>query len=288
MHGMPAALLLQAHNDSRLQELLARTSSDPWVLASALGIAFFLGAAHALTPGHGKTVVAAYLVGSRGRIADAIYLGAAVTATHTASVFVLGIITLYASTRVDLDRIFPYLSLLSGALVLGIGGWLLWQRSLGHDHHHHHHHGHSHDHDHSHDHGNSHGHDQGHSHTHDHSHDHGHSHGHSDTHSHEPDSRKGLLWLGISGGMVPCPEALVVLMLSISLQRLVLGLSLLVAFTLGLAAVLIAIGCAMVMAGPAMRKVTGESPWTKRLPVISAAVVTAVGAIMVVEAARSL
>jgi ABC-type nickel/cobalt efflux system permease component RcnA len=250
----------------KLEQYLAANSNDPVVLGTALALAFFLGAAHALTPGHGKTIVAAYLVGSRGRIADAVYLGTVVTATHTASVFLLGLITLYASTRVSLDRVYPWMSLVSGLLVFGIGLWLFWQRAAGHHHHHHHHH---HDHDH------------------DHHHDHGHHH-HHHHHHHDAPTKGALLSLGISGGMVPCPEALVVLMVSITLHRLVFGLLLLVCFSLGLAAVLIAIGIAMVLAGPAVRKATGEAQWTRKLSVASALVVTLVGVAMVVQAARTL
>jgi len=255
-----------------LEQLLVNGAGNPLVLATALGLAFFLGAAHALTPGHGKTIVAAYLVGSRGRISDAVYLGSVVTITHTASVFVLGLITLYASQQVSLDRIYPVLSLLSGGMVMGIGLWLLWQRLRGGHGHHHHHHPHTHDHE-----------DHHHPHTHSHDHDHDHDHGHD----HDHDSGKGgLLSLGISGGLVPCPEALVVLMLSISLRQVALGLTLLVAFSLGLAAILIAIGCVMVLAGPAVERLRPDAAWTKRLPVISAAVVTVLGAIMLVQAAR--
>src|SRR5687767_997960 len=246
-----------------LQELLAGSTGDPLWMAGSLGIAFFLGAAHALTPGHGKALVAAYLVGSKGRISDAIYLGGVVTITHTASVFALGLVTLYASHRVSLDRIFPALSLISGLLVACVGAWLLFTRTSGHGHPHHHH-GHDHDHEHG------------------HSHEHGHHHHH---HQHEGAGRGSLLSLGISGGLVPCPEALVVLMLSISVGKVLLGLALLTAFTLGLAAVLMAIGCAMVMAGPAMQRWSGESGWIKKLPVVSAANVTVVGVAMVVEAA---
>ena len=119
---------------SRLESILGSTSSDPWVLATALSVAFFLGAAHALTPGHGKSIVAAYLVGSRGRISDAVYLGAVVTVTHTASVFVLGLATLYASQRVTLDRIYPWIAFSSGVLVTVIGACLLWRRLEAHRH----------------------------------------------------------------------------------------------------------------------------------------------------------
>lgn len=219
-----------------------------------------MGAAHALTPGHGKTIVAAYLVGSRGRVMDAVLLGAVVTLTHTASVFVLGLATLYASQSVSLDRIYPVLALLSGALVAGIGAWLLMvrlRRARVGEHHHHHAHPHSH-------------------------------HDHSDHHHEAPSGRGGLLSLGVSGGLVPCPEALVVLMISISLRRIGLGLALLVVFSLGLAAVLIGIGVAMVMAAPAVRRLAGENRFTRALPVASAAVVTLLGIVLVAEAAGNL
>jgi nickel/cobalt transporter (NicO) family protein len=225
----------------------------------ALATAFLLGAAHALTPGHGKTIVAAYLVGSRGRVWDAVLLGAVVTLTHTASVFVLGLGTLYASQSVSLDRIYPVLAMLSGALVAAVGAWLLIVRLRAARHGAHHHHPHS--------------------------HPHSHAHAHDD--HDEPSARGGLLSLGISGGLVPCPEALVVLMISVSLRRLGLGLALLVVFSLGLAAVLIGIGVAMVLAAPAVRRLSGENRFTRALPVASAAVVTFLGVLLVAEAARN-
>ena len=242
---------------NQLAALLRGRESDPVFLATALALAFFFGAVHAHTPGHGKTLVAAYFVGSRGRLADAVYLGGVVTATHTVSVFALGLITLYASTRIALERIFPWLSLLSGAMVLAIGGWLLFQRLRG----------------------------MGGSHEHAHLHSHSHAHGHSHSHSH---SHGSLFSLGVSGGLVPCPEALVVLMLSISLGRLGFGLVLLTAFSLGLAAVLIAIGGAMVIAGGRFTALRPAGTLTQRLPVLSAAVVTVLGIFMTVEALNSI
>lgn len=233
---------------SRLEALLSSPSLGPVALATALLVAFFLGAAHALTPGHGKAIVAAYLVGSRGRVVDAVYLGSIVTAAHTASVFALGLAALYASQHIAMDRIYPWLALASGFLVTTIGGWLLWRRT--------------------------------------HSHDHPHTHAHD--HAHEHVHKGSLFSLGISGGLVPCPEALVVLMVSISLGRLLLGLAVLVAFSIGLAVVLIVIGIAMVLAAPAVRSMVGEKPWVRSLPVASAAVVTALGMVIMLQAARSL
>jgi ABC-type nickel/cobalt efflux system permease component RcnA len=249
-------LLLLAFDRARLEALLQSPSLSPPALAAALVVAFFLGAVHALTPGHGKAIVAAYLVGSRGRVLDAVWLGGIVTATHTASVFALGIAALYASQRFAMDRIQSWLGLVSGLLVAAIGASLLWQR-MRHAHAHPHEHGHHHDHPHT------------------HPHDHGHEHS------------GNLLSLGISGGLVPCPEALVVLMISISLGRLWLGLAVLVAFSLGLATVLIAVGTAMVLAGPAVRNLAGESRWMRLLPVASAAVVTVLGIVIALQAAKS-
>ncbi len=250
-----AALLLA--EPARLERLLSAATSGPWAVATAFAIAFFLGAAHALTPGHGKTIVAAYLVGTHGRVRDAIYLGTVVTVTHTASVFVLGLITLYASHKVAPERIFPWLAVASGALVTGLGLWLLIRRLRGEGHHHHHPHDHHHDHD----------------------HDHHHHHHHG-----EAASMGSLLSLGISGGLVPCPEALVVLLISVSVGRLVFGLGILVAFSLGLAAVLILIGMAMVLAAPMMKRWTGDSRLIRALPVASAAVITVVGAVLLAQA----
>jgi ABC-type nickel/cobalt efflux system permease component RcnA len=187
----PALWLVQER--SKLEAILGSSSSDPLALATALGVSFFLGAAHALTPGHGKAIVAAYLAGSRGRVPDAIYLGTVVTITHTASVFALGLATLYASTRASLDHIYPWLALLSGLLVTVIGSWLLWQRLRAHGHQH------------------AHGHRDAIQHHHEHS--------HQQRSQHERPGKGSLLSLGISGGLVPCPEALVVLMISISAGR---------------------------------------------------------------------
>ena len=163
-----------------------------------------------------------------------------------------------------------------------------------HDHGHDDEHGHDDDHDHDHPHTDD--HDHGHDHSHDHSHDddHDHSHNHAlththggRTHSHAPPERTGfwgLLSLGISGGIVPCVDALIGLLFAISLGKLVWGLIILCAFSLGLAAVLVAIGILMVMAKPVIERFTGEGIWLQRLPIISAAVVILLGAILVFKA----
>ncbi len=235
----------------------------------ALVVSFVLGGLHALTPGHGKAVVAAYLVGTKGRITDAIFLGLVVTFTHTFSVIMIGIILLFAKDRFVQEDIVLWLSLISGLLIVGIGGWLLAKNMRQYYSGKMHNHGHDHSHDHSHDHGYS------------------HSHGGGHTYSHVPSKRTGfwgLLSLGISGGIVPCVDALIGLLFAISINKLTWGVVILCAFSLGLAAVLVAIGILMVMAKPFIERFTGEGIWLKRLPIISATVVIVLGAVLVFKA----
>ncbi len=268
------------HSGERIKKLISQPLTLQLAVV-ALVVSFVLGGLHALTPGHGKAVVAAYLVGSKGRVIDAIFLGIVVTFTHTFSVITLGVIMLLADNYLVPDDIVPWLSLFSGLLIAGIGAWLLTrnmkQYYTGHSHTHApgHHHEHSHNASH----------EQGHSHTHTHSHG-----GTTHTHTHVPaDSSKrtsfwGLLSLGISGGIVPCVDALVGLLFAISLNQLVWGIIILCAFSLGLAAVLIAIGILMVLAKPIIERFTGEGIWLKRLPIISAAVVILLGVVLVFKA----
>jgi ABC-type nickel/cobalt efflux system permease component RcnA len=245
----------------------------PWpLMATLIALAFWFGALHALEPGHGKTMVAAYLVGSRGTPKHAILLGATVTFTHTISVFILGLGTMFLSHYFMPDRISKVLGIVSGLTIVGIGIMLLWRRARSAAHVHHHAHAHSHAHDHHHPH--THTHD---GHTHTHTHD-----GH--THSHVPEgeiSTGSLLALGASGGLVPCPSALVLLLSAISIGRPGLGMILLVAFSLGLAIVLMATGMAVLYAKSLFpeRKEKGGA-FFRYMPVISAAAIVAIGIVM--------
>ena len=285
----------------KLKDFIRRPLSLKLVVV-ALVISAVLGGLHALTPGHGKAVVAAYLVASKGRVIDAVFLGLVVTFTHTASVIALGLVALFGSKYFLPEDIAPWLSVASGLLISILGLWLLRRNfrqykqrqsvsqshgATPHTHDHHHDHGHHHHHnDHPHDHGHHHHHD--HDHPHDHSHGHHHHHhgadGHS--HSHVPDRAGfwGLLSLGISGGIVPCIDALVGLLFAISMNRIVWGLVILCAFSLGLAAVLVAIGVLMVLAKPIIDRFTGEGIWLQRLPIFSAIVVVALGTVLMVKA----
>jgi nickel/cobalt exporter len=267
--------------------LIASKELTPAVIALALLLALLLGAGHALTPGHGKTIVAAYLVGARGTAKHAIFLGITTTVTHTAGVFAIGFVTLWISNYILPEQLYPWLEFISGLLVVSIGLVLfrgrlksLLRRPTIDDHFHDHDHDHGHDYSHDHDH--DHGHDHGHDHSHDHDHDHG-PHGHS----HMPPGAdggpvtwRGLLALGISGGLLPCPSALVVLLSAIALHRVAFGMLLIVAFSIGLAGVLTGIGLLLVYARRLFERFPTDGRLLQALPVASAAFVTLAGVVI--------
>ncbi len=265
----------------RFAELINVPVLTPLVALLGLLLAAGLGAIHALSPGHGKAVVGAYLVGSKGTARHAAFLGLTVTVTHTAGVFALGMVTLFASQYIVPERIFPILSFASGAIVLVMGLSLFIRRlrpalaATGTRHSHS---------------GHTHGTDT------DHSHDDlddsslTHSHG-GQTHSHLPPGSDGsrvtwrsLLALGISGGLLPCPSALVVLLSAIALHRVGYGLLLVVAFSVGLAATLTAIGLVFVFAGRFFKPALGGSRVLRVLPAMSALIIACVGAAICYEA----
>jgi len=246
------------------------------------------GAAHAFTPGHGKAIVGAYLVGARATGWHAIYLGLTVTATHTLGIFALGVVTLFASKYVVAEDLYPWLGAISGFLVLTIGvnimigRWKLWRAGDGLQDHHHHH---DHDHDHN------------HHHVHHHDHDHGHGHDHNDSqgHSHLPPGADGtpvtwksLLVLGISGGLLPCPAALVLLLAAVSQQRTALGLALVVAFSLGLAGVLTAVGLLFVKGGRLFDRSPRTSALARILPIISSLAIALLGLFITIQSASQI
>jgi nickel/cobalt transporter (NicO) family protein len=298
---------------ARLNSLISFTSSSPTVILISLLAALLWGALHAFTPGHGKTIVAAHLIGDRGTARHAAFLGLTVTLTHTLGVFALGGVAMYLSHYILPEALFPWLSVVSGLLVVVIGLSLLFSRSRdlfgtgsgkarriklrhadgphthshdGHDHsyahaaHSHSHGGHEHSHEHDHS-----------AHSHSHSfYEHTHSHG-GHTHSHLPpgadDSQAGirsLVALGVSGGLVPCPAALVLLLSAISLGRLGFGMVLVVVFSMGLAVVLTCIGLLMVYARRLFERYAFEAHIPRFLPVASAAAIALVGLVIVLGA----
>lgn len=291
---------------SAFTELISSKRTDVLFMAMAALIAAVLGGFHALEPGHGKTLVAAYLVGSHGKARHAVLLGAVVTAAHTLSVYALGIITLYASQWILPERLYPWLGIGSGLLVAGLGFTLFIRRYLategqsGIDHVHEYADRHFHSHDHSHDDASADAAREPHRHNwwgghvrqiktdsyrelivHEHDHGEGHDHSHrgeQTSHASRSLSLGGLFALGITGGIVPCPAALVVLLGALAFHRVAFGLFLIVAFSAGLAAVLISLGLAVVYAGRFMSRFGAQGPLTQRwLPLASSAVITVIG-----------
>ena len=309
--GAPPALTtgrtLQAPDrvaDSGFARLIGRGHLTPLVILASLGLAMFWGLAHALSPGHGKTIVAAYLVGQRGRARHAVALGGIVTFTHTISVFALGGVTLALSQLIVPDSLYPWLNLAGGVMVIVIGGSVLLGRlrgrladirrvtrrqaagaaapgssasrgdgspagtpfrttlsvstrggaisSAAH--------------------AGTHGSVR-------------HSHGGKE-HSHLPEAPgwRGLVAIGVSGGLLPCPSALVVLLAAISLHRVAFGLVLIVAFSVGLALTVTGIGLVAVFARRAFRRMSFEGPLVRLLPAVSALVILGAGIAMTVRA----
>jgi len=227
--------------DSGFTRLIAQGKLSVLVILASLVAALFWGAAHALSPGHGKTIVTAYLIGQRGTPRDAAALGAIVTLTHTVGVFALGLVTLALSQWIVPDTLYPWIDLTAGVLVVSIGLTVLRAR-FRHAHHDHHHH-------------------------------------------HEGDlSRKSLLAVGVSGGILPCPSALVVLLAAISLHRLAFGLVLIVAFSTGLALSITGLGLVAVLAKRRFAGRSFDGLLVRALPVVSAAVILAAGVAMTVRA----
>ena len=212
---MIAAVLAQAQNLSRIETafigLVDRALGSPLLIVAAVAAALAVGAVHALAPGHGKAVAAAYLVGERGRRRDALLLGAVVAAMHAASVLLLGLgfglLLRRGNSSASADAVAPVLRVASGAVVAALGAVLVWRQWRRHDH----------------------------------DHDHGHA-----PREVAPFSRRGLVLLGMSGGLLPAPSAFLVLITTAFTGHLVFGIVLVLVFSVGMAATLTVVGLAVV------------------------------------------
>jgi nickel/cobalt exporter len=280
--------------DRRFQELAGGSRLTPTVGVLAVLLALLLGAGHAALPGHGKTVLAAYLAGERGRPRDALTVAGTVTLTHTGGVLALGLL-LTAGTALTGEAILGYLGLASGAIVLGVGAGMLHGAlrrrrrrhghpayAPGHGHAHDDHHGRGHGHEHAHD--DHHGRGHGHGHAHDDDHGRGHGHGHAEGHEHDQHQvrayrahhdhghehdhdrpgRLGLAGIGLAGGLVPSPSALMVLLAAIGLGRTGFGVLLVVAYGMGMAATLTGAGLLLLAVQRRMRR-TGTGRFAARM-----------------------
>jgi ABC-type nickel/cobalt efflux system permease component RcnA len=242
--------------------LFADAAAGRGVLLLLLLAAAGWGAVHALSPGHGKTMVAAYLVGTRGTARQAVALGATVTVSHTVGVFGLGAVTLGLSQWVLPETLYPWLTLVSGLMILAVGAAVLngrlraWRGAAANHHHH----------------------DGGHV--------HGHDHGHGHDHAAPRDlTGRSLVALGASAGIIPCPSALVVLLAAVAQHEIALGLLLIVAFSLGLASTLTAVGLLVVRASRLLERATRARRAAVALPAVSALVIVGAGLLLTVQAA---
>ena len=260
----PSSLSPRTPQDKFTQSIAAK-GLTPAAILLALASAFLFGALHALSPGHGKAMVAAYLVGTRGTAWHAVLLGLVVTLTHTVGVFALGLLTLSASRYIVPERLYPVISGASGIAVSCMGLGLLWSRlaawraaRTGAE---------EYDKD-----------------------------GDEDAENKIEDefqyqrresgsvSLRTLIGLGITGGALPCPSALVVMLSAIALHRVAFGLLLIVSFSMGLAVVLTLLGLLVMRARGVMERVPSRGRWMAGLSVVSAGVVTVIGLALFVRA----
>jgi nickel/cobalt transporter (NicO) family protein len=247
--GSPPKLTAPKADEHRsgFESLVTRDPGATGILL-ALALALFWGAAHALGPGHGKSIVAAYLIGQRGTVRHAVYLGGIVTVTHTAGVFALGAVTLLLSELIVPEDLYPWLNLVAGLMVVAIGAGVLrarlaHRRAHAHGRHHDHHH-----------------------------------------HDHDELSPRSLLAVGVSGGLLPCPSALVVLLAAISLHRTAFGMALVLAFSVGLAFTITAIGLVAVLARGVFRRKSFDGRLVRALPAVSAVAILVAGLVMTARA----
>jgi nickel/cobalt exporter len=269
----PAAPKRRVTANDPLAGLVGGRLAPPLAILALL-LAVGLGALHAVSPGHGKTLVAAYLIGSQGSMRHAATLGLTVAATHTAGVFLLGVVTLAAGQFLVPERVIGWLSIGSGILVIMLGSGLVIRalRAAGarrraranHD---------DHDHDHAHAHAN----------------DDGHSHAHG--HPHAPALRpRNVVALGLAGGMVPSGSALIVLLVAVTTDRVLFGVLLIVAFGIGMALVLGGLAAGTTLARRSLVRPSGLASrplvrWFARaIPLVSGLAVLGAGLAVTVEA----
>jgi nickel/cobalt transporter (NicO) family protein len=266
--SVPARSAAATRPNDAFAALITAADLNPTVVLLAMLGAAFLGGIHAASPGHGKSIMAAYIVGTRGTVLHAFALALSVTVAHTTGVLVLGVLTVVASNVIVPEQLYPWLTLVSGALVLIVGSRFLLLAFRGHEP--------NHDHDHQ--------------HQHEHEHEHLHAHDHLHARPGLAPTWRGLVALGLAGGIVPSGSALVVLLSSVALGRLGFGLVLIVAFGVGMAVVLVTTGVLLVHAGRLMLRLFPEddhSPIRKRLggavPIVSASVMTLLGGVATFE-----
>ena len=246
-----------------VQNTLRTSAVSPLFPLLALATAFVLGGLHAMTPGHNKTLTGAYLVGSRTRLRHALLIGIATAFSHTASALVIGALALSTAGQIASTQYLRWIGLPSGILTVCLGAWLLrkhLRRRTADPH------SHDQDHDHSHD--------------HDHPHDHGHSH---DDPAPDRATLGGLVAMGLMHGLVPTIDALAIILIALTVNQFLLGVGLIVAYSLGIASVLVAVGALFVRTQMVLSDNPRFERFARRAPAIAATVVILLGISLVVR-----
>jgi ABC-type nickel/cobalt efflux system permease component RcnA len=266
-----------------LTDLIQSGSTTAWLFAPS---AILLGALHGLEPGHSKTMMAGFIIAIRGTITQAVMLGLSATLSHTAIVWIIALIGLHYGAMIDLEANEPYFQMASGGLILAIALWTIWRtwidRHAGHHHHHehqHHHHHHDHHHDHRHD--------------NDLSEQDAHSRAHAQAIAQRFQGRTitmgQIIVFGLTGGLIPCPASVTILVLCLQLRQVALGMTLVLCFSIGLALTLVGVG---VIAAIGMNKLTaGSRFWagqTARLPYLSGAIIALAGSYVMFQGLSAL
>ena len=286
-----------------LAHLLAQGSTNLWIFIPS---AVLLGALHGLEPGHSKTMMAAFIIAIRGTVGQAVLLGLAATTSHTAIVWLVALGGLYFGKALNVETNEPWFQLASAAIIIGIALWMLWRTwregrlaHAQHDDHHHHDH-----------------HDHGHGHEHDHDHHHPHDapattpdlaaaleavEGYRDPHelAHAADIQRRfagkaattgqIVLFGLTGGLIPCPASITVLLLCLQLKKIALGAGLVLCFSLGLALTMVVVGVvAAISVRQVERRWSGLGAFARRAPYASGALMLAVGAVVGINAAAGL
>ncbi len=268
-----------------LVQIIQAGSTNPWIYLPA---AVLLGALHALEPGHSKSLMAAFIIAIRGTVWQAVLLGLAAAIGHTIIVWALAVIGLQLGDALIVEKAEPWLVLISGLMIIALAARLLWQIFEGEHGHDHADHAHHHDHDHAHD-------DHDHAHAMHDDHDHDDEDAHAAAHRREIEAKFAgrssvtnaeILWFGFTGGLLPCPAAIAVLLICLQLKAVTLGMAMVGAFSFGLAITLVSVG---VVAAWGARKAesswSGFSAWANRLPYLSGSLVLIMGIVVTARGA---
>ena len=271
-----------------LVTLLRDGSTNLWLF---IPTAILLGALHGLEPGHSKTMMAAFIIAVRGTVGQAILLGLSATLSHTLIVWLVALLGLHFGSAYATEAIEPWLQLVSGIIIIVIALWMMRQTFAEHHHHHAHHHHHSHDHHH----------DHHHDHDHDHQHDHAHlktesaglqlgSLDYEDAHAraHRLDIEKRfvgrkvttgqIVMFGLTGGLIPCPASVTVLLVCLQLKQITTGALLVLCFSIGLAVTMVAVGAVAALGmDRAQKSWDGFGRLAARAPYFSSALVILIG-----------